>query len=171
MSGIVACGRKVPGSNPQWIKGLFSLFCVGFPFPPTLQIHECVSFLWWANGLYVLLRWSLRHHWGTKWVRWWWIIEHCLYPNTYGYLWVFYYLLSVVSSHLLIGFILAAGTLISAFSFTGGGQPFLGHGWVWFPEQRDALSVQVRWSTGLHVRMPRRYNMETKSSHFLHVSA
>lgn len=51
----------------------------------------------------------------------------------------------------------------SPFCLTGGGQPFLRHGWVWFPEQRDALSVQVRWSASLHVWMPRRYSVKTFS--------
>lgn len=59
----------------------------------------------------------------------------------------------------------------SPFSFTGGGQPFFGHGWIWFPEQCDALSVQVRWSTSLHVWMPCRYSVKFfQCTHTLSVS-
>lgn len=43
----------------------------------------------------------------------------------------------------------------------GGGQPLHGHGWVWFQQQRDEMSVQIRRSQSLHVRMPRRWGEKT----------
>lgn len=47
---------------------------------------------------------------------------------------------------------------------TGGGQPVLGHVWVGFPEQRDALPLQIRWCTCLLVRMPRRCEPPAESA-------
>lgn len=46
------------------------------------------------------------------------------------------------------------------FCFTGGGQPVLGHVWVGFPKQRDALPVQIWWRTCLLVRVPHRYKLQ-----------
>lgn len=46
----------------------------------------------------------------------------------------------------------------------GGGQPVLGHVRVGFPEQRDALPLQIRRCTRLLVRMPRRYKPPAESS-------
>lgn len=51
--------------------------------------------------------------------------------------------------------------IASVFCPTGGGQPFLRHGRVRFPEQRDALPMQVRRGAGLHARLPRRYGRKT----------
>lgn len=51
--------------------------------------------------------------------------------------------------------------ITSVFCLTGGGQPFLRHGRVGFPEQRDALPMQVRRGAGLHARLPRRYGRKT----------
>lgn len=54
---------------------------------------------------------------------------------------------------------------LNGFCFTGGGQPFLRHGWVWFPEQCDAMPMQVRRSTGLPVWMSCRYRGKTFSEY------
>lgn len=48
---------------------------------------------------------------------------------------------------------------LGPFCFTGGGQPVLGHVWVGFPKQRDALPVQIWWRTCLLVRVPHRYEL------------